>query len=156
MNTPSPSERSAKPVPATTEARWLVVIDHHEARIFRSTDHGTAPERIRPHQTDEAISHTHSFSSFSRGQEKPATHTFFGPVADALKEASQLLIFGNGTGMANEMDQLIAWLKSHRPELARRIVGALIVDEQHLTDDQLLAKARRFYAIPRMPPTSAA
>ena len=133
------------------EARWLVVISHHEARIFRFEIHGTVAEQIRPHQTDDAISHTHSFNGFSRGQEKPAPQSFFGPVADALKEAGQILIFGSGTGTANEMDQFVAWLKIHHPELARRITGAMIIDAHHLTDDQLLAKARDLYALPRVP-----
>jgi len=30
--------------------------------------------------------------------------------------------------------------------LARRIIGSLVMDEHHLTDAQLLAKAREFYA----------
>ena len=149
-------ERSEKAVPEAkkTETRWFVVISHHEARIFRSEAHGTVPEQIRPHQTDAAISHTDSFSGFSRGLEKPAPHSFFEPVAQALKEAGQLLIFGGGTGTANEMDHFVAWLNVHHPELARRIAGSLIVDEHHLTDAQLLAKARDFYALPRVPPPS--
>jgi hypothetical protein len=142
-------ERSENVPPATNEgeARCLVVISHHDARIFRSAIRGTVAEQIRP-QTDHAINHPHSFSGFLRGQEKPAPQTFFKPVADALKDAGQILIFGSGTGTASEMDQFVAWLKDHRPELARRITGALIIDEHHLTDAQLLAKARDFHAHP--------
>ena len=136
------------------EARWLVVIDHHEARIFRSELHGSVAEQIRPHQTDAAISGTHGFGDFSRGHEKPAPESFFGPIAVALKEAGQILLFGSGRGAANEMDQLVAWLKAHHPELARRITGSLIIDEHHLTDAQLLAKARDFYALPLAAPSS--
>jgi hypothetical protein len=44
------------------------------------------------------------------------------------------------------MDQFITWLKTHHPEMASRIIGSLAVDEQHLTKDQILAKAREFYA----------
>jgi hypothetical protein len=130
-------ERSEKPRPEANEpeTHWPVVISHHEARIFRSEIHGTGAEQIRPHQTDDAIRHPHSFNGFSRGQGKPAPHSFFGPVADALKEAGQILILGSGTGTANEMDQFVASLKIHRPELARRITGALIIDAHHLTDD---------------------
>jgi hypothetical protein len=136
-------ERSADRMSETNKsgARWLVVISHHEARIFRAEIHGTVAEQVRPDQTEDAIRKI-------RGQEKPAPQTFFGPVADALKEAGQILIFGSGTGSANEMDQFVAWLKIHRPELARRITGALIIDEHHLTDAQLLAKARDFHAHP--------
>jgi hypothetical protein len=34
----------------------------------------------------------------------------------------------------------------HHPELAKRIIGSVVVDEHHLTVDQLLEKAREFYA----------
>lgn len=131
--------------PNRLRAGWLVVINHHEARVFRSTLHGTAPEQIRPRQTDDAIRHTHRFDGFSRGQEKPADHSFFGPLVHALRDAEQILIFGNGTGMANEMERFTTWLHTHHPELARRIVGTLIVDEHHLTDAQLLAHARALF-----------
>lgn len=146
--------RSAVSLPEETgpAACWLLVIDHHEARVFHSKMHGTEAEQIRPHQTDDAISHVHSFDGFSRGQEKPATHSYFGPVADALKDAHQILIFGGGTGTAKEMDLFVAWLHLHRPSLASRIVGTLIVDAHHLTDAQLLAMAREFYSLLQKPP----
>jgi hypothetical protein len=44
------------------------------------------------------------------------------------------------------MDQFIAWLKLHHADVANRIIGSLVVDEHHLTENQLLAKAREFYA----------
>jgi hypothetical protein len=34
--------------------------------------------------------------------------------------------------------------------VAKRIIGWLVVDEHHLSGDQLLAKAREFYANARM------
>ena len=82
----------------------------------------------------------------SRGKEKPDPNSFFEPVAKALQAAGQILIFGTGTGSSSEMDQFITWVKTHHPEMARRIIGSLAVDEQHLTEDQILAKARDFYA----------
>ena len=39
-----------------------------------------------------------------------------------------------------------AELKHHHAEIAQRIVGTVVVDESHLTEDQLLAKAREVYA----------
>ena len=44
------------------------------------------------------------------------------------------------------MVQLIAELNLHHKDLAARIVGSVVVDEHHLTEDQWLAKAREFYA----------
>ena len=128
------------------DAHWLLLIDHREARIFRSKIHGAPPQQIRSHNPTEYFGRAHDSREVSRGKEKPEPNSFFEPVAEALKAAGQILIFGTGTGTSNEMDQFIAWLQIHHPVVAGRIIGSLVVDEHHLTNDQLLAKAREFYA----------
>jgi hypothetical protein len=145
-------ERSetAPPEPKEKETHWLLVIDHHEARIFRSEMHGALPEQILPHEPDDYFRHAPNSKEFSRGQEKPDPNSFFVPVAKALQVTGQILIFGTGTGMSSEMDQFMAWVKQHHPEVAKRIIGSLVVDEHHLTVGQLLAKAREFYANARI------
>jgi len=140
-------ERS-EPIPPETndeETHWLLVIDHREARIFRSKVRGAVPEQVLPHEPDDFFRHPFNSKDFSRGEEKPDPNSFFEPVAKALQAAGQILIFGSGTGMSSEMEQFVAWAKAHHPEIAKRIIGSLAVDESHLTQDQLLAKAREFY-----------
>ena len=145
-------EGSEAAVPGTngTEARWLVVIDHREARIYRSAEPGAVAQQIRPHAPEDFFRHAPNSKDFSRGQEKPDPNSYFEPVAGVLNGAGKILIFGTGTGTSSEMDQFVAWLKQHRPELAKRIIGAEVVDEHHLTEGQLLAKAREFFAKARM------
>ena len=141
-------ERSEAIPPAANDAEthWLLVIDHREARIFRSEMRGTVPQQILPHEPDDYFRHAYNSKDFSRGKEKPDPNSFFDPIAQALQAAGQILVFGTGTGMSSEMEQFVAWTKTHHPEVARRIIGSLTVDESHLTQDQLLAKAREFYA----------
>lgn len=145
-------ERSENPAPKTSPgagaAVALLVIDHHEARLFHSEMKGAVPARIVPYEPEGHFRHAPHSRDFSRGQEKPDPNSFFEPVAAALRQADQIMIFGSGTGAASEMDQFTLWLKAHRPELARRIVGTAVVDEHHLTEPQLLAKARALYAQP--------
>jgi hypothetical protein len=127
-------------------AVWLLVIDHQQARIFRSEMHGAVPQRIFPHEPEEYFRHAvHSYET-SRGKEKPNPSSFFEPIAKVLQAAGKILIFGAGTGASSEMEQFVAWTKQHHPELARRIIGSVTVDEHHLSEDQLLAKAREFHA----------
>jgi hypothetical protein len=71
-------------------------------------------------------------------------------VKNALQGADQIVLFGTGTGLSNEMDQFMGWLKAHHPECSERIVETLTVDEHHLTANQLLAKARNIYALASM------
>jgi hypothetical protein len=141
-------ERSEAVAPSLNakEMHWLVVIDHDKARIFRSEMHGTIPQRILPHEPEALFRQAQDAKDFSRGKDKPDPNSFFKPVAEALQAAGQILIFGSGTGKSSEMVQFIQWLKLHHAELASRIIGSMVVDENHLTEDQLLAKARQFYA----------
>jgi hypothetical protein len=130
----------------TAELQWLVVIDHREARIYRSVEPGAVPQQIRPHVPDEFFRQAPNAKDFARGQEKPDPTSFFEPVAGVLNGAGRILVFGSGTGASSEMDQFVAWLKESRPLIAQRIVGSVVVDEHHLTEAQLLAKAREFFS----------
>jgi hypothetical protein len=141
-------ERSEAPDPKANGngAHWLVVIDHQKARIFQSQMHGAIPENIMPHEPDEFFRHAHHSKEFSRGQEKPDPNSFFGPLAKALQAPGPILIFGTGTGTSSEMDQFCAWLKLNHADLESRVIGRVAVDEHHLTENELLASAREFYA----------
>ena len=125
------------------DAHWLLLIDHHAARIFRTEIHGGLPQKILPAEYSQ---HTRDSGDVSRGKEKPDATSFFKPVAEALQAAARILIFGTGTGTSSEMEQFIAWAKLRHPDVAKRIIGSQTVDESHLTDDQLLKIAREFYA----------
>ena len=141
-------EKTEAKAPGGDEAlsHWLVVIDHHEARLFRSEMSGSLPQQILPHEPDHFFRHAHNSKDFSRGQEKPDPNSYFEPLAHALLSAGKILIFGTGTGTSSEMYQFNGWLREHHPELAKRVIGSLVVDEHHLTTGQLLGKAREFYA----------
>jgi len=145
----------SEPAPARSneaEVHWLLVIDHREARIYRSVAPGALAQVIRPHLPEDFFRHTPNSKEISRGKEKPDPNSFFEPVAGVLNGAGKILIFGSGTGTSSEMDQFVVWLKQHRPEVAKRIVGTEVVDEHHLTEAELLAKAREFYATAPMRP----
>jgi len=146
-------ERSELTAPAGNgpETHWLLVIDHHVARVFRAEVSGGVPQQILPHEPDEYFRHAQNSENLSRGKEKPDPNSFFEPVAKVLAAPGQILVFGSGTGTSSEMEQFMAWVKLHHADLAQRIIGTLVVDEHHLTVGQLLAKAREFYAAKRKP-----
>jgi hypothetical protein len=54
-------------------------------------------------------------------------------------------LFGTGTGSSSAMEALVAELKQNYHDIAQRIIGTFAVDEHHLTEDQLLAKARELF-----------
>jgi hypothetical protein len=142
-------QRSGAAVPeavTTAGAHLVVVIDHREARIYRADVHGSLPQRITPYDPHGFGRYLHFVQDESHGQRKPERKSYYEAVAKTLQGAESILLFGSGTGSSSAMDQLLAELKRRHRQIAERIAGCIVVDEQHLTENQLLAKAREFYA----------
>jgi len=138
-------ERSSRP-PAPEGTHLLVVIDHRLARVYKSQLHGAVPERLIPYDRSGFGRHLHHVEANGSGQRKPERRSFYEAVARTLRSADEILVFGSGTGASSGMGQLLAALRRNHPDLADRVVGSIVVDEHHLTEDQLLAAARAFYA----------
>jgi len=134
------------PQPEPNGAHLLVVIDHREARIYKTDLKGSMPERITPFDPHGFGRYLHSVTDDSNGQRKPERKSFYEAVAKSLKGAGQIVVFGTATGASSAMEQLIANLKQHHADVAKRILGSVAVDEHHLTEGQLLARAREFYS----------
>lgn len=124
----------------------LVVIDHRQARVYRSELRGSVPQKLVPYDPDGSGRHLHYVENDSNGQRRPERRSYYDAIAKSLHGAEGVLVFGGGKGAGSAMDQLIAELKSHHKDIAAKVVGSVVVDEHHSTEDQLLAKAREFYA----------
>src|SRR5205085_10100004 len=80
------------------------------------------------------------------GQRKPEQKSFYEAVAQTLRGAEQILLFGTGTGSSSAMEVLLADLKKNHHEVAEKVIGTAAVDEKHLTEGELLAKAREMFS----------
>jgi len=124
----------------------LVVIDHQEARVYRTEDLGAVPERIAPYDPHGHGRHLHSAHEWTDGKRQQERKSFYEAVAKTLRGAGQVFLFGSGTGKSSAMDQLLADLTAHHPDVAETVVGSVVVDSHHTTENGLLARAREFYA----------
>ena len=122
----------------------LVVIDHQEAKVYRTEVHGSEPEQIVPYDPHGYRKHLHSAHEWTDGKRQQERKSFYEAIAKTLQGAEQVLLFGSGTGRASAMEMLVADLKTHHPDVAGKIIGSVIVDAHHTTEDQLLAHAREF------------
>lgn len=118
----------------------LVVVDHHEAKVYRTEAHGAVPAKIDPYDPHGFGRHLHS--AHHQPHERKS---FYEGIAKTLRGAAQVLVFGSGTGKASAMEQLLADLRDHHPDVAAKVVGAVVVDAHHTTENELLARARKFY-----------
>ena len=129
-----------------TAPHLLVVIDHHEARVYRTEIRGAIPLHIAPFDPHGHGRHLHSAHEWTDGKRQPERKSFYEAIAKTLQGAEQVLLFGSGTGRSSAMDMLLADLKTHHPDVAQKIIGSVPVDAHHTTEGQLLAQAREFYA----------
>jgi len=123
----------------------LVVIDHLEAKIYKTEVHGAVPQRIVPHDPHGHGRHLHGHDT-TDGKRHPESKAYYEAIAKTLRGADQILVFGSGKGASSAMHQLVADLKQFHPDIARHVVGEVTVDSHHSTEAELLAKAREFYA----------
>ena len=124
----------------------LVVIDHRMARIYKADLHETVYDYIIPYDANGLGRHLHYVQNESESQQQPERKSFYDAVAKTLQSAKKILLFGSDTGAGSAMEQLFTELKRNHQALARRVVGSIVVNEEHLTENQLLAKARAYYA----------
>lgn len=128
-----------------TATQLLVVLDHREARIYRTETHGAVPQRLEPYDPHGHGRHLHSANEWTDGKGQPERKSFYESIAKTLHGADQVLVFGSGTGKSSAMEQLLADLKEHHADVSKKVVGSVHVDANHTTENQLLAKAREFY-----------
>ena len=86
--------------------------------------------------------HTEGTDKASRAPENLA---YYQEIAAKLAGAEEVLLMGNGTGASSAMTHLKDYLTMHDPEIAGKIVGALTVDVEALTEEEYLQQARAFF-----------
>jgi hypothetical protein len=144
---PHGKEPSLAPVPVETKGmHLLVVIDHREARVYQTDLQGTVPQRITPYDPFGYGRNLHYVQDDFNGQRKPELKSFYEAIARTLQGAQKILVFGSATGASSAMTQLLVELRHNHHELAAHIVAEIVVDQQHLSENELLAAARAFYA----------
>ena len=142
------SGEPARPPAVAPGAQLLVVIDHHEAKIYHSESRGSVPQQLVPDDPHGFGRHLRTHTEETNGKRQPERKSFYEAIAATLRGADRILIFGSGTGESSAMAQLLADLKHNHRDVAERVVGSIVIDAHHQTENQLLAQAREFFASP--------
>ena len=128
-------------MPDHTPHNIIVAIDHAGARVFH-TQHardGASAREIAPdapqqfhHEVDRQA------HDADRDQTYPQDTAFFEQIAVACKAAGRIVLNGRGKGQSNEAHHLDAYLGTHHPDVAARVLPAVVADLSHITDAQLI------------------
>jgi hypothetical protein len=129
----------------------LVVLDHREARVYKTASHGETSQRIRPYNPHGFGRHLRYVPELSNDRDKRERFSFYQSIVKTLDAADQILLFGRGTGASSAMAQLLSKLKQQYPALANRVLGSVVVTQQRLSRSQLLGMAVKFHEEKKSP-----
>ncbi len=136
--------------PASSEyvqpCRMVVVIDHHAAHIFQDRN-GSRPHdevTVKPYDPHGFHRHLiHRKEAHYQGDRVPEETSFYEDVAKTLMPANEIVLIGHGTGKSSAVDVLVEYLKTHYPDVSRRVKATETVDLSALTEPEVEAIAKR-------------
>lgn len=121
----------------------IVVIDHHEARMYRTNLKGAHAETLQPYDPHHFHSHLDHKQGDYRGQRAPEDPHYYREIAQALAGADEILILGHGKGHSSAKLLLLKYLSKHHPDVLDHVVGVESIDS--ITENQVLDHAREFF-----------
>ncbi|MBI1245778.1 MAG: translational machinery protein [Alphaproteobacteria bacterium] len=125
----------------------VVWLDHAVARIFHFDAHAYESKIVHSAHAGEHLHHKSGSVGPGHAADDPK---FFAAVADALKDAQEILV----TGPGGTKGALMKHLEKHAAALAKRVVA--VENADHPTDGEIVGSARKhFKVIDRMTPQRA-
>ena len=120
---------------------WIVMIDHHQARLYAPGGDHTEPLVIRPDDDDGSrrrVEHKQGNDDHDGGhaQEDDA---FYMRIAADLAEAPRIVVLSDGKGRASAGEYLVAYVQRHFPAIAAHIVATDTVDISKTSDAEAVA-----------------
>jgi hypothetical protein len=133
-------EESAQP------SRMIVVVDHHAAHVYRDFG-GSRPadeHEVRPYDPLNFHHHLiHRKEAHYRGERVPEEDSFYEEIAKDVAPTNEIVIIGHATGKSSAAEFLKEYLKTHHPDIARRVIATESADLSAVTEPEIEALARR-------------
>lgn len=147
--TPVHPDLNAPEAEGFDEAGLIIVLDHHEAKLWRQTA-AKAPVQeestLHPYDPHHFRHHlAHRKESDYQGQRSPEDYEFYKGLVKALEGASQAIVIGDATGKSSAMQFFRDYLAEHHKALLRRISAFVDADLSALTEPQIREIAARYW-----------
>ena len=106
--------------------RMIVVIDHHAAHVYQDLS-GSRPadeHTVQPYDPYNFHHHLiHRKEAHHRGERVPEEDSFYEEIAKNITPANEIVLIGHATGKSNAADFLKEYLKTHHPDISRRVIA---------------------------------
>ncbi len=131
--------------PAQT-GRMIVVIDHHAAHVYHDLG-GSRPadaHKLLPYDPFNFHHHLiHRKEAHYRGERVPEEDLFYEEIAKDIIQANEIVLIGHATGKSNAADFLKEYLKTHHPDISRRVIATESADLSAVTEAEIESLAKR-------------
>ncbi len=136
-----PVEEPGDDAAAEVASPCILMIDHHQARLFGLDGDATTPRVFKPEDADgSARRNTHKQGSEDHdGGHAPEDNAYYERISAELKGTRDIVVFSDGKGRSNAGSTLIDYLERHHPDIDNRIVASERVDISHLSDGEIVA-----------------
>ncbi len=141
-----------KPVPGSQAeetappGRMIVVIDHHTAHVYQDLG-GSRPageHTVQPYDPYNFHHHLiHRKEAHYRGERVPEEDSFYEEIAEDITPANEIVLIGHAIGKSNAADFLKEYLKTHHPDISRRVIATESADLSAVTAPEIEALAKR-------------
>ncbi|MGC2060194.1 MAG: hypothetical protein WA653_18150 [Candidatus Sulfotelmatobacter sp.] len=127
-------------------SRMIVVIDHHAAHVYQDFG-GSRPadeRKVQPYDPFNFHHHLiHRKEAHYRGERVPEEDSFYEEIAKDITPANEIVLIGHATGKSNAADFLKEYLKTHHPEIFRRVIATESADLSAVTEPEIEALAKQ-------------
>lgn len=138
--------------------RLVLHLNHHQTDVYSLDGAEVVQAILRPHGlwgSGENLSHRHDRDI--AGQRAPRDNVYLAEITAAMAKADAVLLLGHGSGESDMRQVLLHYMENHHRELLDRIVGIESLNDDGLTDGELLALAREHFGnLPHRRPIRAA
>jgi len=123
-------------------SRMIVVIDHHAAHVYQDFG-GSRPadeHKVQPYDPYNFHHHLiHRKEAHYRGERVPEEDSFYEEIAKDVTPANEIVLIGHATGKSNAGDFLKEYLKTHHPDISRRVIATESADLSAVTEPEIEA-----------------
>lgn len=131
---------------ANEQGDYVLILDHSDAKVFSSSAENATTTHIEPYDPHGWDKHVHDTHEYARRYTTALHHEFYEKIALALRPAEKILVFCAGKGSSQEFDDMLTDLNGEQFGVASRIVGVINLDLSHMTEGQVLARAREAFS----------
>jgi len=138
-----PGAQAQEPV---EPGRMIVVIDHHAAHVYQDLGGSRPAEEHNVEPNDPFNFHHHLIhrkEAHYRGERVPEEDSFYEEVAKDITPANEIVLIGHATGKSNAADFLKEYLKTHHPDISRRVIATESADLSAVTEPEIEVLAKR-------------